>query len=389
MDKYTESNLFFGLENVEMLDGIATGKIAPREGDYDSMYEGGLEAELERLTEEADQYKGMATLIALECVNANRAYAEIAKGTDIETAFRMYGFEAEDGKDPKEAVSKGNIFKRAWQAIVGFFSNIISYLAHLLKIKRISGKVFDVIYADADKMEKKLAEYKDKATEKNDAKVALTKNLIENGGRNEDTSWGKVENVYSPDTLSNHLVPLEVGDEIKTQNITDFVKSYAKNFGISVGDDGKITEDEIEKKFSEHEEKLKLTGADEKDGEVPVSTAFTTVNKRLAAIKNRCDGRKGKSGSGDSEKTNDVIRDFEKAFEGCKKVHKLLQSKISEDKIPTNTSKEVLETLSSSLKAMGKLCARQAKVYNFCLRDFTTLTGYAIKDGAAVVAKLK
>ena len=371
-----------------MLDGIATGKIAPREGDYDSMYEGGLEAELERLTEEADQYKGMATLIALECVNANRAYAEIAKGTDIETAFKMYGFEAEDGKDPKEAVSKENIFKRAWKAIVGFFSNIISYLAHLLKIKRISGKVFVVIYADADKMEKKLAEYKDKATEKNDAKVALTKNLIKTGSRDEDTSWGKVENVYSPAT-NNKLVPLEVGNEIKTQNITDFVKSYAKNFDITVGDDGKITEDEIEKKFSEHEEKLKLTGAEEKDGEVPVSTAFKTVNERLAAIKNKCDGRKGKSGSGDSEKTNDVIRDFEKAFEGCKKVHKLLQSKISEDKIPTDTSKEVLETLSASLKAMGKLCAKQAKVYNFCLRDFTTLTGYAIKDGAAVVAKLK
>ena len=72
-----------------------------------------------------------------------------------------------------------------------------------------------------------------------------------------------------------------------------------------------------------------------------------------------------------------------------KKFINLLQSKISEDKIPTDTSKEVLETLSASLKAMGKLCARQAKVYNFCLRDFTTLTGYAIKDGAAVVAKLK
>ena len=70
-------------------------------------------------------------------------------------------------------------------------------------------------------------------------------------------------------------------------------------------------------------------------------------------------------------------------------MHKAIKAKLDEDKLPEDVSKEALETLSESLKAMGKLCARQAKVYNFCLRDFTTLTGYAIKDGAAVASKLK
>lgn len=379
MDKYTESNLFFGLENVEMLDGIATGKIAPREGDYDSMYEGGLEAELERLTEEADQYKGMATLIALECVNANRAYAEIAKGTDIETAFRMHGFEAEDGKDPKEAVSKENIFKRAWKAIVGFFSNIISYLAHLLKIKRISGKVFDVIYADADKMIKKLEGVKDKVNDKVDAKVALTKDIKAN--------WDKVEAIYKPGRATDEKgAELELGstDNIDYKKVKDFVDAYADKFGIK-NTAGKLTVDAIEAQFTKHEEDLKLNGAEEKGGEEAVSSAYGKVIKTLTDIKEAASGRKGNPEGGQG----DAIRYFEGAFEGCKKMHKAIKAKLDEDKLPEDVSKEALETLSESLKAMGKLCARQAKVYNFCLRDFTTLTGYAIKDGAAVASKLK
>lgn len=379
MDKYTESNLFFGLENVDMLDGIANGKIAPREGDYDSMYEGGLEAELERLTEEADQYKGMATLIALECVNANRAYAEIARGTDIETAFRMHGFEAEDGKDPKEAVSKENIFKRAWKAIVGFFSNIISYLAHLLKIKRISGKVFDVIYADADKMIKKLEGVKDKVNDKVDAKVALTKDIKAN--------WDKVEAIYKPGRATDEKgAELELGstDNIDYKKVKDFVDAYADKFGIK-NTAGKLTVDAIEAQFSKHEEELKLNGAEEKGGEEAVSSAYGKVIKTLTDIKEAASGRKGNPEGGQG----DAIRHFEGAFEGCKKMHKAIKAKLDEDKLPEDVSKEALETLSESLKAMGKLCAKQAKVYNFCLRDFTTLTGYAIKDGAAVASKLK
>ena len=124
MNQYNESNLFFGLENMDMLDAIAAGKITPREGEYGSNYEGGLEAELERLNE-ADRYKGEATLIALECVNANRAYEEIAKGTDIVTAFRMYGFEAEDGKDPKVILKN---FQTSGRLIASISKTLFKYI---------------------------------------------------------------------------------------------------------------------------------------------------------------------------------------------------------------------------------------------------------------------
>ena len=386
MNQYNESNLFFGLENMEMLDGIAKGKIVPKDGDYDSYYEGGLEAELERLTEEADYYKGMATLIALECVNANRAYEEVARGTDILTAFRMYGFEAEDGKAAEEAVSKKGIFKTIWKAIVGFFSNIISYLAHLLKIKRISGKVFDVIYNDVDKMQKKLNEYKDKVTDKKDAKVALTKDIKAN--------WDKVDAIYAPTRLKdsdNNELDLGSTEEINTGKIEAFIKGYAGKFAVEM-DGNKLKESDIEDKFSKYEEDLKLSGADEKGGEVPVGSAFNTLIKEIYPyISDYAKARKGYDRSKDvgSSEKGDAIRHFEKAFDGCKKMHKVLQSKIADDKIPEGVSKEELQILSDSLKAMGKLCAKQAKVYNFCLRDFTTLTGYAIKDGSAVVSKLK
>ena len=379
MNQYNESNLFFGLENMDMLDAIAAGKITPKEGEYGSNYEGGLEAELERLNEEADRYKGEATLIALECVNANRAYEEIAKGTDIVTAFRMYGFEAEDGKDPKEAVSKDGIFKTIWKAIVGFFSNIISYLAHLLKIKRISGKVFDVIYADADKMIKKLEAVKDKVSDKVDGKVALTKDIKGN--------WDKVEEVYKPGRATDDKgVELDLGstDNIDYKKVRDFVDGYAEKFGIK-GTAGKLTVDAIEAQFAKHEEDLKLSGAEDKGGEESISSAYGKAIKTLKEIMDASRDRKGNPEGGQG----DAIRHFEKAFDGCKKMHKAIKAKIDENKLPEDVSKEALETLSESLKAMGKLCARQAKVYNFCLRDFTTLTGYAIKDGSAVLSKLK
>lgn len=379
MNQYNESNLFFGLENMDMLDAIAAGKITPKEGEYGSNYEGGLEAELERLNEEADRYKGEATLIALECVNANRAYEEIAKGTDIVTAFRMYGFEAEDGKDPKEAVSKDGIFKTIWKAIVGFFSNIISYLAHLLKIKRISGKVFDVIYADADKMIKKLEAVKDKVSDKVDGKVALTKDIKGN--------WDKVEEVYKPGRATDDKgVELDLGstDNIDYKKVKDFVDGYAEKFGIK-GTVGKLTVDAIEAQFAKHEEALKLSGAEDKGGEESISSAYGKVIKTLKEIMDASRDRKGNPEGGQG----DAIRHFEKAFDGCKKMHTAIKAKIDENKLPEDVSKEALETLSESLKAMGKLCARQAKVYNFCLRDFTTLTGYAIKDGSAVLSKLK
>lgn len=389
MNQYNESNLFFGLENMDMLDAIAAGKITPKEGDYDSMYEGGLEAELERLTEEADRYKGEATLIALECVNANRAYEEVAKGTDILTAFRMYGFEAEDGKAAEEAVSKKGIFKTIWKAIVGFFSNIISYLAHLLKIKRISGKVFDVIYNDIDKMKKKLNEASSKKDANKDAKVALTKDIKAN--------WDKVDAIYRPKRLTNTVdgekVELTLGstDEIKTSEIETFIKRYANNFGVKM-DGNKLDESSIEDAFTKHEEDLKLSGADEKGGEVSLSSAYDELmTKTYVLISDYAKDRRGYNTSKDSgsAERGDAIRYFEGAFDGCKKMHKVLQGRIADDKIPEGTTKEELQVLSDSLKAMGKLCARQAKVYNFCLRDFTTLTGYAIKDGSAVLSKLK
>ena len=66
------TNPFAGLENLDDVQAIVSGTRAPGEN-YESRYDGGLEAELQRLNDEADAFKSEATIIALECVNANRA----------------------------------------------------------------------------------------------------------------------------------------------------------------------------------------------------------------------------------------------------------------------------------------------------------------------------
>ena len=83
-----------GMEGIQ--DRLVSSNVS--EEDYEGKYEGGIEAECERLTEEADMYKSISTLIALETINANRAMVAISNGENPVSAFKMYGFEADEGE---------------------------------------------------------------------------------------------------------------------------------------------------------------------------------------------------------------------------------------------------------------------------------------------------
>ena len=65
-------------------------------------------------------YKGISTVIALETINANRAIVAINNGENPVTAFKLYGFEADEGETDQQmveqATSKEGILKKSLES---------------------------------------------------------------------------------------------------------------------------------------------------------------------------------------------------------------------------------------------------------------------------------
>lgn len=376
------TNPFAGLENLDDVQAIVSGTRAPGEN-YESRYEGGLEAELQRLNDEADAFKSEATIIALECVNANRAIQDIMNGANPVQAFKMYGFEAEDGKTEEEsaaaATTKESFFKRAWQTILGFIANAAAYFAHLLKIKRISGRVFSAIYNDVKKITDSIESAEANKGNKLDGKtITVTKNL--------PAQWEKVTKIYSTnakaDEKSSVVLPELAENAADTpEDIQNFVSAYADHFGIAL--DGKVLKIEaIDKKYNETDEELNLNGIKDTE-ELAAASVLTNCKSLLNDIKKYAEERKNTEGN-----SKDAIKDFQTAFTNVKKVHKAVKKKIDDDKISAD-DKTTLTNLSESLKSLGHLAKKQSSVYNKCLKGFATVSNKAISDAAKVVKLMK
>ena len=375
------TNPFAGLENLDDVQAIVSGTRAPGEN-YESRYDGGLEAELQRLNDEADAFKSEATIIALECVNANRAIQDIMNGANPVQAFKMYGFEAEEGESEEASVEKATstdgFFKRAWKAILGFISSAAAYFAHLLKIKRISGRVFSAIYNDAKKINDKITEAEGNVGNKLDGKkVTVTKAL--------DSHWKTVEEIYASNTKVNSdnvvLPDLAENAADNPDDIQDFITAYAQHFGIVL--QGKVMKQEsVDEIYNAADEKLNLNGIKDTE-EVAASSALSTSKSLIGTIMNYADERKNTEGA-----KQDAIRAFESAFKNVKKVHKAVKKKIDDDKISAD-DKTTLTNLSESLKSLGHLAKKQSSVYNKCLKGFATVSNKAISDAAKVVKLMK
>ena len=375
------TNPFAGLENLQDVQDIVNGKRTAGEN-YESRYDGGLEAELQRLNDEADEFKSEATIIALECVNANKAIQDIMNGANPVQAFKMYGFEAEEGESEEASVAKATsepgFFKRAWKAILGFISNAAAYFAHLLKIKRISGRVFSAIYNDAKKVNDKITEAEGNMGNKlDDKKVTVTKSL--------DTHWKTVEEIYSLSSRvdSNNVVLPELAEDAaeKPEDIQNFVVAYAQHFGIVL--QGKVMKQEsVDEVYKAADEKLNLNGINDTE-EVAAASALTTSKNLLGIVMDYADERKNTEGA-----KKDAIRAFESAFVNVKKVHKAVKKKIDADNISTD-DKTTLTNLSESLKSLGHLAKKQSTVYNKCLKGFATVSNKVISDASKVVKLMK
>ena len=373
-------NPFAGLENIQDVQAIVNGTRTAGES-YESRYEGGLEAELQRLSDEADAFKSEATFISLECVNANRAIQDIMNGANPVTAFKMHGFEAEEGETDEQAVEKATsepgFFKRAWKAILGFISNAAAYFAHLVRIKRISGRVFAAIYNDAKKVDDEIKEKEGAVGNKlADKKLTVAKNLANH--------WKTVENIYASNSASSGNVVLPELTENAADNPTDiqnFVTQYARHFGI-VLDKDIMKKEAVDEIYDAADEKLNLNGIKDTE-EVAAATVLSNSKTLLATVLAYAEERKNNEGA-----KKDAIRAFESAFKNVKSVHKAVKKKIDDDSISTD-DKAVLTNLSESLKTLGYLAKKQSTIYNKCLKGFATVSNRVISDASKVVKLMK
>lgn len=370
------SNPLMALSGMEGIQDRLTSSTVT-EDDYEGKYEGGIEAECERLTEEADMYKSISTLIALETINANRAMVAISNGENPVSAFKMYGFEADEGETDQQmveqATSKDGVFKRAWKALLGYVSNATAYIAHLVKIKRISGRVFNVIFSDVKKTLDKLATVKAQGSEKLTGKqIKVNKSLAEN--------WEKVANIYKKDHEKEFD---KLPEEPTNDDLKEFVKKYAEMVGIELGEGGTLTEDAVNRKYDENDEILKLNGSKDTE-DLDGASALDRVESNLNTIQAYSEVRRNVEGA-----KSDVIREFEAAFKDVKKIVKKLDKQVKKDENLTDEQKADISTLTTSLKALSTLAKKQAKIYNLCLKDFTNLAKTAVKDGEAVIKVMK
>lgn len=347
------------------------------EDDYEGKYEGGIEAECERLTEEADMYKGISTVIALETINANRAIVAINNGENPVTAFKLYGFEADEGETDQQmveqATSKEGILKRAWKALLGYVSNATAYIAHLVKIKRISGRVFNVIFSDVKKTLDKLATAKAQGAEKLTGKqIKVNKELAEN--------WEKVANIYKKDHDKEFD---KLPEDPTNDDLKEFVRKYAEMVGVELGEGGVLSEDAVNRKYDENDEILKLNGAKDTE-DLDGASALERVENVLNVIQSYSEVRRNAEGA-----KSDVVREFEAAFKDVKKIVKKLDKQVKKDESLDDAQKADITNLTTSLKALSTLAKKQAKIYNLCLKDFTNLAKYAVNNGEAVIKVMK